>query len=280
RAVAWKRDNEKIRKQREAAVNLLNRIGLSINESLELGDALEAIAAYIVESTQAEAGAVFLLDPGARELHARTVVGPFPPMRPTSRRKEDPETEAADRVWRETIAVGEGVIGFVAEHGEAVLISDAWNDPRVPQAVDDRDTRIYSMIAAPMSIRQRTVGVFAVVNKLRGSAFDESDLALLEQLSLQAALTVDIVRLYARQAEQSRIEEELKLAREFQRMLLPRELPEADGLDLAGFSEPALEVGGDYYDVFWVKPGEALGVAVVDASGKGIRGALVVALLR
>jgi len=270
---------EELRRQRQATVDLLDRIGLSINASLDLDGALETITEYIVESTNAEAGAIYLLDPGGRFLHARTVVGLFPPMHQTSDYVLTKRRYLSERIKHETIEMGEGIIGFVARTGEALLISDALADPRVSSTATDF-LQIESMMMAPLKIRQRTVGVFAVVNKRGREIFGHADLRLLEQLSIQAALTVDIVRLYEHQAEQRRIEQELQLAQEFQKMLLPHSLPEAPGLDLAAFSQPAREVGGDYYDLFWVEPGRLLGIAIMDVAGKSIPGALVMAVVR
>ena len=104
-------------------------------------------------------------------------------------------------------------------------------------------------------------------------------LNLLQLLADQAALTVDVVKLYEKQAEQQRIEQELRVANEFQQMMLPREFPEVEGLEIAAFSHPALGIGGDYYDFIKVDE-EHLGIAIVDVSGKGIPGALVMATVR
>jgi len=72
---------------------------------------------------------------------------------------------------------------------------------------------------------------------------------------------------------------ELKRAREVVKALLPRELPDIPGLELACYYEPALQVGGDYYDVIRLR-GEAYGIAIADVSGKGVPGALVMTTLR
>jgi sigma-B regulation protein RsbU (phosphoserine phosphatase) len=273
------RQHEEFRKQRDAAVDLLNRIGLSINATLDLDGALETIAEYIVESTGAESGAIFLLDAQGKTLRARTVHGLFPPMHQTTGYVLTKQKYLEEKIKRDQVAVGEGIIGFVAKAGESLLISDALSDPRVPKTSLDF-VQVRSMMAAPLRTRQRILGVFAVANKKGRGVFADEDLRLLEQLAVQAALTVDIVRLYEHQAAQRRIAQELELAQEFQQMLLPSALPRVRGLDIAGFSKPAQEVGGDYYDVFWVLPPEYLGVVIVDVAGKGIPGALVMAILR
>jgi sigma-B regulation protein RsbU (phosphoserine phosphatase) len=279
RIIDLRRVHDEIRNQREAAVDLLNRIGLSINTSLDLDGALGTIAEYIVETTRAESGAIYLFEPDGKSLHARAVIGLFPPMHETTNYVLTKQKYLSEKIRKDTIQIGEGIIGFVASTGESVLITDALSDPRVPRTATDF-LQIHSMMVSPLRIRQKIIGAFAVVNKKGDTPFQESDLRLVSQLAVQAALTVDIVRLYEHQAAQRRIEQELQVAQEFQRMLLPQEFPQIPGIDLAALTKPALEVGGDYYDLFWVEPDKKLGVAIVDVSGKSIPGALVLAMVR
>ena len=71
-------------------------------------------------------------------------------------------------------------------------------------------------------------------------------------------------------------EEELQRAREIQQSLLPKEIPQLPGFEVAGIWRPALAVSGDYYDVF--KLGRhKLGICVADVVGKGVSAALLMA---
>ena len=75
------------------------------------------------------------------------------------------------------------------------------------------------------------------------------------------------------EAEMQQLRAELDEARNMQAALLPTEVPEVEGLDVAGMSLPATQVGGDFYD--YLNAGENhLAIAVADAAGKGLRGAL------
>ncbi|MCC6698224.1 MAG: SpoIIE family protein phosphatase [Candidatus Hydrogenedentes bacterium] len=71
-----------------------------------------------------------------------------------------------------------------------------------------------------------------------------------------------------------RLESELAIAAEMQRALLPEFPPEIAGLDLSGWSQPAREVGGDFYDYFAVGPGR-IRVVIGDATGKGLSAAML-----
>lgn len=81
------------------------------------------------------------------------------------------------------------------------------------------------------------------------------------------------------QREKQRLDDELRIAREIQKSLLPVRPPAIDGLRIADLCEPAREVGGDYYDFFDLGP-RKLGVLVADVSGKGTSAALYMAELK
>src|SRR5918993_965610 len=79
--------------------------------------------------------------------------------------------------------------------------------------------------------------------------------------------------------ERERIEQELQVARQIQRELLPEAVPQLDGWELTTYYEPAREVGGDFYDFLEYEDGR-LGLVVGDATGKGMPAALVMATTR
>jgi hypothetical protein len=83
----------------------------------------------------------------------------------------------------------------------------------------------------------------------------------------------------ALEKERTRLESELELARRIQRRLLPEAPPEVAGLEIAGQSEPAREVGGDYYDHFDLGGGRVL-LVIADVSGKGVPAALLMSGFR
>ena len=75
------------------------------------------------------------------------------------------------------------------------------------------------------------------------------------------------------EAEMQRIRAELSEAQNIQMGLLPTEAPDTKGFDIAGMSVPATQVGGDFYDYLTISNGQTA-VAVADAAGKGLRGAM------
>ncbi len=92
-------------------------------------------------------------------------------------------------------------------------------------------------------------------------------------------MTASIEDLLRQAAEKRRLEEELRIARDIQMSLLPREPMAMPGLSVSAVCVPAREVGGDYYDFFPLAP-RRLGVLIADVAGKGTSAALYMAELK
>lgn len=98
--------------------------------------------------------------------------------------------------------------------------------------------------------------------------------AKLEHTSLELKRTLELGKTQSR-----RQEEDLDQAREIQERLLPKQMPQIKGLDIAGAWNPAAVVSGDYFDV--LKFGDTkIGVCICDVVGKGISAALLMANLQ
>jgi len=80
-------------------------------------------------------------------------------------------------------------------------------------------------------------------------------------------------------AEQERLQKEMELAQDIQQTLLPTDVPELEGYEIASYYQAAKEVGGDYYDFIEVDK-DTLGIVVADVSGKGVPGSLIMTMIR
>jgi len=273
--------NENHERERRTVFQFLNRIGEDITRKVEVEATLNLVVEFCMEATSADAGAIFVKDDETPEiLQARVVQGLFPPLHEVSSDKLLSKRRfLAEYVKREKLRVGEGVIGQVAQSGQTLLIPDASADERVPKSAGEL-VPLEGLILAPLAVRGAVQGVLVLINKrVEGVTFDEMDRDLVTALANQAAVTLDIVRLYQALSEKQRLEQELLVAQEFQALLLPQETPDLAELEVAGHSQAALEVGGDYFD--YIPVGERkLGLAIGDVAGKGIPGALVMATLR
>lgn len=84
---------------------------------------------------------------------------------------------------------------------------------------------------------------------------------------------------FAAHGELVAIRQELDVARRLQQAILPRHFPDRPEIEIAAKAEPAKEVGGDFYDVFWLDD-RRLGLVIADVAGKGVPAALVMAETR
>jgi signal transduction histidine kinase/HAMP domain-containing protein len=93
------------------------------------------------------------------------------------------------------VRADQGVVGWVMQHKESVIISDAANDDRFFSGVDEQ-TRFQtrSLLAVPLQVRGSVIGVLEMVNKIVGP-FDEDDLNLTEALAASVAVAIDNARL-------------------------------------------------------------------------------------
>ncbi len=168
------------------------------------------------------------------------------------------------------VKLGEGLVGWAAQHKEPVLVSDVSQDSRYIDFVDDAR----SELVIPMMIKDRCIGVFDLESPELG-AFTKEHTELLTLLASQAAVAIDNARLYEElRRKEERIEKELRFAQRVQLALLPTELPKTlAGVDVAGRFAAARELGGDIHDFLAPEP-QTLVVAVGDVSGKGAPAAL------
>jgi len=122
-------------------------------------------------------------------------------------------------------------------------------------------------------------GIFSLGRKLTKSKFSTEDITLLRLLSDQISVALENIELYKDRLEKQRIDEEISVAREIQRMLLPHEIPQGRNFEISAMNIPSKEVGGDYYD-FVTLDDHLIGIAIGDISGKGIPGALLMSNLQ
>jgi sigma-B regulation protein RsbU (phosphoserine phosphatase) len=131
----------------------------------------------------------------------------------------------------------------------------------------------------PMMAKGKLVGLLLFGLKHSGSCFTGKDLELLWAAANQAAISIENARLYKSEVEKQKIERDLDLARKIQQGLLPQYIPDMQGLDICGEMIPAMQVGGDYFDLIQVTDSK-LFVIVGDVSGKGLSASLYMTKLQ
>jgi phosphoserine phosphatase RsbU/P len=184
------------------------------------------------------------------------------------------------RVKIDNIPLGKGITGAAVESHEPVRVLDTGADSRYIAS----HPGIRSELAVPLIVQDRVAGVLDVESE-RIAFFTEDHQRTLSLLAQQIASSVENARLYEEVAQrEQRMDQDLKAARKVQRILLPREDPEMQGLSTGIRSRPAREISGDVFGFFDHAEDGACVIAFGDVSGKGaaaaLYGALISGLLR
>ncbi|MFZ4618103.1 MAG: sigma-54-dependent Fis family transcriptional regulator [Rectinemataceae bacterium] len=137
---------------------------------------------YILESAtrlvEGEASSLVLHDPGSGKLRFEIALGPKGP-----------------EVANFTLNPGEGIAGWVALHGQALIVNDVEKDSRFfPEISKSVGFPTYSILAVPMRLRDETIGVIEIINKKSKKYFTQDDLDWLEAFSIQSALAIQNAR--------------------------------------------------------------------------------------
>jgi len=242
------RDAEFELKARLLELESLYDLGLSLGGQLDLSALADEVLFRSISLTDAGKGTLALVEPSGALVLERSV--------------GDDVFSARDvKTW----SLPEG----------GVINNEAASTPTAGLPLATCEKCLVVSIAVP----GRRLGVLAVADKEsrdgRVLDFTATDARLLSLFANQAAAAIETARLHRDAIEKERMERELELAAAIQRQILPRDLPEVPGLEIAAKNVPTRQVGGDYFDLFPLSRGR-LGFVVADVSGKGIPAALLV----
>lgn len=162
---------------------ILRQIIEATSADLDVHDVAQRVAALMTEATGADVCFVHVVD---EDLNRVALVGATPPF--------------DEVVGSVELAVGEGVAGWVAQHGEPAVVPNKWDDRRYKYIPALRGEDYTSMLSVPMKVRGRVVGVLNVHAK-EARVWDEQDVALLSDVANLMARAVENARLYARLAQ-------------------------------------------------------------------------------
>ncbi len=270
---------ESLSKERDIIIDLMRDIsGIVGSGNFDLDTIIKEIVDSSVKGSGARAGTVLIKDPLTNRLIVKYVKGLYPPTKPIKQVEGMALNESiiVEKFKSEKIVLGEGLLGQVAQSGEAVYIPDVNKDERYIQTIVGH-MNVTSFIAVPLKTTDDVFGVLSVVDD--GHPFVESDLSLLETLGEQAAITIKQIQMYQEILEKKQAEKEIGVAGEIQSSLIPHSFPETDKYEMYAFSIPAKGVGGDYYD--YIDFGNnKIAVTMFDVSGKGVPAALIMVMIR
>jgi sigma-B regulation protein RsbU (phosphoserine phosphatase) len=236
---------------------LLNEIARELTSILNLDQLLKRIAELLSRLIDYQMFSILLLDATGEKLQHRFAVR----FQENIHLKHD-------------VPVGRGVVGYAAQHKQAVLVPDVSKDPRY--VLLNPETR--SELAVPLIYKDKAIGVLDLEHTRRGF-FTDDHKRTITTLAAQIAIAVENAQLYEEIARQERrLERDLALARELQVRLLPQTRPKLTNLEVAARFVPARAIGGDLYDFIDYSLCR-LGIIIGDVSGKGAPAAIYAALV-
>lgn len=176
-------------------LELLLEAGQALSSTLDLGELLTTVLKLGAKVVNAETASILLLDDKSKELYFDVALG---------------LGEEASKV---RLKMGQGIAGTVASERKPCIINDVKQDARWSPATDKRSGFVTrSILAVPVMIRGRLIGVLEAINK-QGGGFGESDLHAFEAFASQAAVAIDNARLFS-----SLLEERFRLHTVFSQM--------------------------------------------------------------
>ena len=204
--IAHRRRAEITIQQRNRELDFLHRAGQCLNQSLKIDEVLHRAADEVRNFFNTTACSIWLIEANGGQLICQAISSP----------RDD-----AVRGWR--IPLGQGVVGWTAEQGQSVLVSNAQNDGRFFNKVDEKTgLKTRSMLSVPLQINRFIIGVLQLIDE-KTNHFQELDLQLIEQLATSVATAVENARLY------ELAEKEIAEQKRAQKMLLQSERFAATG---------------------------------------------------
>lgn len=153
---------------------------LAFSSVLDIDTLLNLILQKAEELMDAEASSVFRIDEEKNELYFMTARG-----------------EKGKEVKEIRIPMGKGIVGWVAQHKKPLLVPDVTEDPRWFKGVDKKTKFITrSIIAVPLFVKGKIIGVAEVLNKRGNKKFNQEDLELYSALANQIAIAIENASLY------------------------------------------------------------------------------------
>lgn len=247
---------------------------------LGVDEALEKTIAAAVEVLDADRVSVFLYDAKNDELYIKVSIC-FPETGPSQNQSDHshhPNRDNSSRIIR--FSADRGIAGQTAQSRQLINVPDCYADPRFNREVDRQTGYVTRcLLSVPLlGVDEALVGVLQVLNKRVGT-FDEDDEQIAMTLAAQCAVVLQRAMLVEEYVLKQKMERDLALAREIQLSALPQQMPVLAGYELAAWSQPAEETGGDIYDAIDLGK-ERVALLMADATGHGIGPALSVSQLR
>jgi len=134
-------------------------------------------------------------------------------------------------------------------------------------------------LIVPMQLQGETKGLILLGKRGSDSEYSEADIEYIYSVGSLAIVSIENQRLFKEALEKQKLEEDLEIAHDIQKNLLPHKIPQFTNFDVVANTVFSKQVGGDYYDVITLDNNNFC-IAIADVSGKGVSAALMMANLQ
>src|SRR5438094_4783515 len=276
------RSHEEIQVEETLVFDFLHGLGEAFRETIRPQELHRLIVEGATRVLDAHGGALYVTDRTGGKLTPAFISKGCPPLvdvPPNILQQAAAAPIALEGFLRlHTISPGEGLIGRVWQTGQSVCLNEF---SEVPELAKLRGGAFGSSAITAASLRygNQDLGVLALANGPTGPGFSQADFVVFKSIAEQSAFALYNAIIYSMANEKKRLDHDLEIARDIQRILLPSEAPAINGFQISGINFPARQVSGDYFDYIQVDA-ERLGVAIADVSGKGVPASLIMAICR
>jgi sigma-B regulation protein RsbU (phosphoserine phosphatase) len=260
------------RTEERRVFDFLHELGEAFSGDLRPADLHRRIVEGAVKILEAKGGALYLADKSDALLAPMFITKGCPPLVevPTDLPGQA-SAQTNDSYFRlHHIRRGEGIIGQAWSKGAG---------PASPGSEFETTSAARTTLAAPLNYGGHRLGVLVVANGPGGEEFYQSDATVFQAIAEQSAFALYSAIMFAEANDKKRLDHDLQVARDIQKILLPSSSPDVPGFLIAGVNLPASSVSGDYFDYVAVDQ-DRVGVAIADVSGKGIPASLIMAMCR
>lgn len=271
---------EKIQLEETRMFDFLHELGSAFSDNLQNEELHRLLVEAALRVLGAHGGALYVPNKQSPALRPSFISKGCPPLvevppHVLAQAEQNP-VALQSYLGRHPVAPGEGTVGTIWQTQEGQLLSNG--DPRLTQ-LRDTTRQTGSAMIMPLTYADHQLGVLAVANGAMSGNFNASDFAIFKAICEQAAFSLYSASIYSEAHEKRRLDQDLLVAQDIQRILLPSTAPVINGYEIAGINIPASRVSGDYYDYIKVAE-DRTGVAIADVSGKGVPASLIMAMCR
>jgi diguanylate cyclase (GGDEF)-like protein len=165
------------RKRQLQELGIFHDVAKALTSSLNLDSILQTIMEKMAEYFRPDTWSLLMVDEEKQELYFAIAVG-----------------DAAEALKTVRLKLGEGIAGWVAQHGESLLVPDVYTDPRFAKRIDEMTKwQTRSIICIPLKSKHRVLGVIQLIN-VDMEGFGGNEMLLLQALADYAAIAIDNAR--------------------------------------------------------------------------------------